>query len=73
MKTIKIDNDNVTLDEFKNKWGWTIGQFRRLATYKDFDTYKQNMDNLETIANNMIENAFNECYKAQNKEGVNNA
>lgn len=68
MKTIKIENDNITLDEFKNKWEWTIGQFRRLATYNDFTTYRANFEKLESIANEMIENAFNEQYEKQNRE-----
>jgi len=68
MKTIKIGNDNITLDEFKNKWNWTINQFRGLITYNDSARYLINMAKLENIANEMVEDKFNSVYEAQNRE-----
>ncbi len=68
IKTIKIKDENITLEEFKEKWSWTIGQFKRLYTIDDFATYQNNLKKLEDVANEMLENSFNDMYNKQNKE-----
>jgi len=65
MKTIKIENDNVTLDEFKSKWQWTTEQFLRLNTFEG--DFLNKWGKLDSMVQEMIEEKFNQVYKHQNK------
>lgn len=68
MKTIKIENDNLTLDEYKAKWQWTTEQFLRLNTFKgDFYAKWQKLDEM---VQEMIEENFETVYYHQNKKDV---
>ena len=61
----------LSLEEFQKEWDWTISQFRGLTTYGDnFDKYRANFETLEKVAREMVENAFNDTYKAQQKNKV---
>ena len=66
MKTIKIENDNLTLDEFKAKWQWSTEQFLRLNTFKgDFYAKWQKLD---LMVQELIEEKFKTVYEHQNRE-----
>jgi|SRR5210317_442904 hypothetical protein len=65
MKTIKIENEKITLEEYQAKWKWSIEQFVRLNTFKPEFLHKY--VELEDLAKEMVEDKFNSVYEAQNK------
>lgn len=65
MKTIKIKNDNVTLDEYRAKWQWTTEQFLRLNTFEG--DFLNKWSKLDSMVQEMIEEKFNQVHKHQNK------
>ena len=66
MKTIKAENDNLTLEEYQAKWKWSIEQFLRLNTFDP--NFLRKWNELEALAKQMVEDKFNSIYEAQNKE-----
>ena len=72
MKTIRLNKygkeKELNLEQYQKEWDWTISQFNRLAIYGDnFEKYQANFQALEKIAKEMVENAFNDTYEAQQK------
>jgi hypothetical protein len=75
METIIINkygkDEEMNLEQYQKEWDWTISQFRGLGMNIDsFEKYHSNFKALEKIAREMVENAFNDTYEAQQKDKV---